>query len=152
MRRVGFRKAEQVKFVIDTNILFAASVHRGASKQFVAELLTRDDWRWLVTDGILREYARILEHTRFRTTAGERALLLEQIRARADLIEAPHLYEVPADPSDAKFLNCAAAGGADYLITSDEHLLSAPPPPGVAIVTMSTFNRLRGESADRGEE
>lgn len=139
-----------LRFVVDTNILFAAAVHHGASRRFLRELLARDDWRWLVTESILREYARILEHTRFRTSAEERQRLLEAIRAKADLLDAPPLHQLPADPSDAKFLDCAAAGRADYLITSDEHLLTAPPPPGVTILTIHAFHW--GEAGTGGED
>ena len=43
------------------------------------------------------------------------------------------------DPDDDYFLGCAAAGGADYLVTADEDLLVVRQYRDVAIVDTRTF-------------
>jgi predicted nucleic acid-binding protein len=44
---------------------------------------------------------------------------------RAELVKAARVDDVPIDdPEDRKFLEAAAAGSADFLVTNDDHLLS----------------------------
>ena len=46
---------------------------------------------------------------------------------------------VKADPSDDKFLWCAHSGKADYIISSDKHMLSLKSHEGIPILTPSAF-------------
>ena len=107
------------------------------ARRLVEAVLTREDWQWIATPHILREYFSVLEHTRFRNNQETRDLFERRIRDKVDLVEATDDITLPADPTDAKFLNAAAAGEADYLITSDRHLLEADPPGNTRIVKVS---------------
>jgi len=49
---------------------------------------------------------------------------------------------VVRNPDDAKLLSCAAAGGADYIVSGDKNLLSLSEYEGAAIVTPSDFVRI----------
>jgi predicted nucleic acid-binding protein len=57
--------------------------------------------------------------------SAEKAALLEAIASKAEIL--PPLGEVPAftrDPKDDKFVACALAGHADYVISLDKDVLS----------------------------
>ncbi len=41
------------------------------------------------------------------------------------------------DPEDNKFLDCAVAGKADYIVSGDQHLLELNEHEGIKIVTAS---------------
>ena len=50
-----------------------------------------------------------------------------------------------SDPDDEKFIECAVAASADYLVTGDKaHLLSVKEAAGVPIVSVADFLRLLG--------
>ncbi len=50
-----------------------------------------------------------------------------------------------ADPGDEKFIECAVAASADYLVTGDRaHLLSVKEAAEVPIVSVADFLRLLG--------
>jgi predicted nucleic acid-binding protein len=53
--------------------------------------------------------------------------------------ELPLIME---DPDDNKFLNCALFGKADYLVTSDQHLLKLEEYLGIRICKPSQFLRI----------
>ena len=128
-----------IRLVIDTNILFAAAVNSGGSRRLLEDVFSREDWRWLATDSIMAEYHKVIENTRFRLSREEREEMMERIREEVVLVEAGQEIKLEADPSDAKFLNCCAAGEADYLITSDSHLLNAPEPGRTRIMNVHDF-------------
>lgn len=46
---------------------------------------------------------------------------------------------VSADPDDTKFLECALAGGADYIVSGDAHLLNVGQHEGIQIVSPAAF-------------
>ena len=43
------------------------------------------------------------------------------------------------DPDDDRVLECAVAGGADYIVSGDRHLLKLGVYEGVAILTVRQF-------------
>ncbi|MEQ8822455.1 MAG: putative toxin-antitoxin system toxin component, PIN family [Sumerlaeia bacterium] len=129
----------ELKLVIDTNVLFAAAVHPGGSRRLLDDIFARPDWRWIATESILREYRKVLAHVRFRLSPEELAAFNARIEAEVERVEAGSEITLPADPSDAKFLNCASEAGAHFLITSDHHLLEAEPPPGTRVLTVADF-------------
>jgi predicted nucleic acid-binding protein len=52
-------------------------------------------------------------------------------------LAAPGIVE--ADPDDDKFLLCAMAAGAEYLISSDSHLLDIEAYSGIKILAVRKF-------------
>ncbi len=43
------------------------------------------------------------------------------------------------DPDDNEFLECALAGGADYIVSGDAHLLDIGQYDGIQLVTPAAF-------------
>lgn len=50
-----------------------------------------------------------------------------------------------ADPDDNKFLECAIAGGADYIVSGDAHLVEMEEYRGIQILTPAEFLVVLGE-------
>lgn len=67
----------------------------------------------------------------------------QRIIRRSVSIEPPSSrHVVPADPKDGPILQAALAGGVDYLVTNDQHLLALDPYEGLRIVSLSGFQEL----------
>ncbi|HEX8228447.1 MAG TPA: putative toxin-antitoxin system toxin component, PIN family, partial [Chloroflexia bacterium] len=49
---------------------------------------------------------------------------------------------IASDPDDNKFLECAVAGGADYIVSGDKHLLSLGEYEGIRILSPADFLRV----------
>ena len=54
---------------------------------------------------------------------------------------------IEPDPNDDKFIECAALGEADFLITGDKHLLRVVQYQGTVILSPSDFLKNFWESA-----
>jgi len=76
-----------------------------------------------------------------------RALLL-LLRRRAEFIQPTVTLRLSRDPGDDKFLECAVAGRADYIVSADADLLTLSAVQGIPILDVPDFwGRLEG--ADR---
>jgi putative PIN family toxin of toxin-antitoxin system len=65
--------------------------------------------------------------------------VLVLLRRRSVLVSPTIRLAQSRDPADDKFLECAVAGAADYLVTGDEDLLAVGRYQGLAIVTAREF-------------
>ncbi|OGE90873.1 MAG: putative toxin-antitoxin system toxin component, PIN family [Candidatus Doudnabacteria bacterium RIFCSPHIGHO2_01_FULL_50_11] len=71
---------------------------------------------------------------------------LQKYFERVRTVESSQRLSVVEDPEDNKILESAIAASAQFLITSDQHLLKLNPYESIAIVTPAEFwNRLEDE-------
>jgi putative PIN family toxin of toxin-antitoxin system len=63
------------------------------------------------------------------------------LTAKAKFVNVTRKITVCRDPHDDKFLECAVAGKADYVVSADEDLLSLRAFEGIPIVNLPTFWR-----------
>lgn len=126
--------------VIDTNCLVQMiSLHSPYRPIWDAFLLGK--FQLCVSNEILEEYQEIIEE---QTTAriAENVILLILNRRNVTFID-PHfrLALIVEDPDDNKFVDCAFAANAEYLVSDDKHfkILQTTPFPQLNIVRMKEF-------------
>lgn len=127
------------RIVVDTNVLVASAYRPAPAARWVIESCRRGDLTALVSSDIRREYERILAR------AVRSQVQRQQLFAWIDTAEVVEPAEtprvVPDDPDDDKLVAAALAGNAEYLITSDQHLLVLSPYSGVVICSAGDFRR-----------
>ncbi len=126
--------------VVDTNVLISALLFGGTPGK-LTELWKKGTIRPTASREIIDEYLRVLAYPKFRLTEDEIGyLLFREILPHFKIVIAEQGKSiVTADPSDDKFIWCALAGKAEYIITSDKHLLSLRSHQGISILTPSAF-------------
>lgn len=72
-------------------------------------------------------------------TVLESRALIALLRRRATLLTTSRRIRRSRDPNDDKFLECAVAGAAEWLVTADRDLLSLGMVEGVPVVDVPTF-------------
>ena len=81
-----------------------------------------------------------------KTTQYSCAVMLILNQKNVDLID-PHFRMgiITVDPDDNKFVDCAFAAGADYLVSEDSHfrVLHETPFPQLNLVTLDEFMQTR---------
>ncbi len=95
----------------------------------------------LISAGVLKEYLRVLAYPKFRLTEKEIKSLIEvevlpftePIRTRT------RLKVIRKDPSDDKFLELAVGGKANFIVSSDKHLLELAVCKGTGIISVAEF-------------
>jgi len=94
-----------------------------------------------VSNEILDEYQEILEKQITPTIAENVVLLI--LNSKNVLLINPHfrMRLITTDPDDNKFVDCAFAANADYLVSEDNHfnILNQIPFPKLNLVTLDDF-------------
>jgi putative PIN family toxin of toxin-antitoxin system len=133
-----------LKAVIDTNQFVSALI----SKQGPSALLM-DRWRQqkfiLVTSPeIITEIKRVLEYPhivkKYKLSKSDIQSLLILVEHEAVVIPKPPIVHIiKDDPDDDKFLACAMAAKAEYIVSGDQHLLNLGSYMSISIVTVRDF-------------
>lgn len=133
-----------MKAVLDANVFVSAVINTcGIPKQIID--LWRDDlFELLVSEAILAEIGRVLRYPRIaalhQLTAAELQEFLTLLGEESRVIAAAERLHVSPDESDNRYLECAVAGDAGYLVSGDKlHLLPIGEYRGVQIVSPAGF-------------
>jgi putative PIN family toxin of toxin-antitoxin system len=109
-----------LRLVIDTNILVSAALKPDGLQRTVFVLAITKPARLFVTEPILAEYREVLSRPELKIRKGLREQLLQLVRSHARRVSPAHPLRVAKDPGDDKFLECADAARADYLVTGNQ--------------------------------
>jgi uncharacterized protein len=109
-----------LRLVVDTNIVVSAALKPEGLQRTVLLLAMTKPARLYVSDAILSEYREVLWRPELRIRKGLRRQLLQLMRNHSQLLIPPRLLRVTKDPDDDKFLECADAARADYLVTGNQ--------------------------------
>jgi putative PIN family toxin of toxin-antitoxin system len=109
-----------LRLVIDTNIVVSAALKPEGLQRTVFLLAITKPARLYVTESILEEYSSVLARPEFKIRRGLRQQLLQLIKNHALRVTPSRALQVAKDPDDDKFLECADAARADYLITGNQ--------------------------------
>jgi predicted nucleic acid-binding protein len=127
-----------VKVFFDSNVHISATVYGGAAYKAV-KATEAAGWRMLTNRWVLEEFERIVGTGLGRGrgyAAAARENLADRCREIVTPIYGPH---VAGDPNDTPVLRGALAGGADYLVTRDKHLLSLGRVESLRVITLAEY-------------
>ncbi|OGI28654.1 MAG: putative toxin-antitoxin system toxin component, PIN family [Candidatus Moranbacteria bacterium RIFOXYA12_FULL_44_15] len=139
-----------MKIVIDTNVFISALITPKSNSAKILRLLERDEFNVLVSEEIILEILKVLSYSKIRKrhklTSLEIKNLIDDYVAISKLVfPGKKLNIVKDDPSDNKFLECALAGRAGFIITGDVHLLKLKKFGKIQILNPRDFlNKIRG--------
>ena len=128
-----------IKAVIDTNV-FVSSFF-GGNPRAVIDVWKNGKVTLCLSKDIVDEYIEVFERLGLDRDREIKEIL--QLFATGFQIvfchKTPHLEIIEDDPGDDKFLECAVALKAQYIISGDKHLLSVQDYMGILILTPSQF-------------
>lgn len=108
-----------IRVVVDTNVLVSAVLKGRTTMEVIQFIIKTADCDWIVSREILAEYKEVLSRPKLKLTQEVRQEWYAILDTVPRLIEVSTQIDFPRDPKDAKFLACALAGNADFLITGD---------------------------------
>jgi putative PIN family toxin of toxin-antitoxin system len=134
------RAREKLRAVIDTNVFVAAIFWRGSARDCLVRFARRE-FEAIVSEEILREFAETAWELKIEEDLEQNPQpWLNWFSARATMMApSPLNAPVSSDAEDDKFIECALAGGAEYIVTRDRHLLRLEKPFGIRIVDDREF-------------
>ena len=149
-----------IRAVLDANVIVSAVLTPAGIPAQIMDAWRDERFALLVSPAILEEIGRVLKYPKIaRLHRWPRARVEEFVAEFGYLgIMTPgdlRLNIVRNDPADNRYLECAAEGAAEYLVSGDRDLLDVGEHGGVPIVTPKAFlavlraSRRRGGSAPR---
>ena len=108
-----------LRLVIDSNILVSAALKPHGLERTVLVLAITQPARLYVSDAVLAEYREVLSRPELQIRKGLQQQLLQLIRSHSHRVTVLRPLRVTQDPDDNKFLECADAARADFLVTGN---------------------------------
>ena len=131
-----------IKVVIDTGIIVSAAFRDRTPEEVILFIVGEEDFEWIVSPAILEEYTEVLAREKFALPPEILQKWRETFDQCATTIGVDLKIDFPRDQKDAKFLECALAAEADYLITGDKDFEEAQKLVTTTILSVSQFRQL----------
>lgn len=131
-----------MKVIIDTNIVVSAAIADKNPEAVILFVVANSDFEWVVSAEILAEYKEVLKRPRLKLTEAQHQRWVYLIDSVTTLINVDVEVDFPRDRKDAKFLACAIAAEADFLITGDTDFNEAQTLLNTTIISLFLFKRL----------
>ena len=131
-----------MKVIIDTSIVVSAAIANKNPEAVILFVVANSDFEWVVSAEILAEYKEVLKRPRLKLTEAQHQRWVYLIDSVTTLIDVDVEVDFPRDRKDAKFLACAIAAEADFLITGDTDFNEAQTLLNTTIISLFLFKRL----------
>jgi putative PIN family toxin of toxin-antitoxin system len=108
-----------VRVVLDTNIVVSACWKSDGLEAQLVDLAIARKITACVSAEILAEYRDVLSRPKLSGISGRAVELLAALERAAVVVETTAQVRASIDEDDNRFLECAEAAGADFLITGN---------------------------------
>jgi len=134
-----------MRVVVDTNVFISSLLNTEGNPRKVIDLWRFEKITLCLSKEILAEYFAVLG--RFGLSEepeGEELVQLFQKRYnQVFLTSVPTILAISEDPADNKFIECAVAADAKYIISGDRHLLNPKVFKGIRILPPTEFLKVK---------
>ena len=128
-----------MKIVSDTNVLVAGLLSSFGPPAQVLQLLLAEKLRLCYDNRILTEYRDVLARPKFAFDGELVAVFLDFLEQAGELVVPTPWPAALPDADDAMFLEVAAAGKADYLVTGNLRHFPSLQRRGIRVATPAEF-------------
>ena len=114
-----------MKVVIDTNVFISSFLNQKGNPKKIIDLWKKEEIIICINKEILQEYMEVLARLGL-SSEPEFEELVNLFRKKVNMLFFPNTPSpegICDDPDDNKFLECASAADAAYIISGDKHLL-----------------------------
>jgi putative PIN family toxin of toxin-antitoxin system len=111
-----------VKAVFDTNV-FISALGWNAKPEHSLEAVFNDQITGYISPEIMREIALVMDYPHLDFSDSEKQDFISIVAREFNIIQVEETVNICSDPDDNKFLECALASEADYIISGDSDLL-----------------------------
>lgn len=109
-----------MKLVLDTNVLLV-SISPRSQYHWIFQSFIAEEFQLCVTTDILSEYEEIIEQHMGHEIADTILQIIENA-VNVEMVTRYYKWNlISEDPDDNKFVDCAIAGNATFIVTHDRH-------------------------------
>ncbi len=129
-----------MRIVLDTNSLIQSIPERSPYSIVWKSILSGEN-TLCVSNEILKEYTEIVQRLVGIDTASYIVDAILESKHVELITPYYHFNLITADPDDNKFVDCAIAANAHYIVSNDKHfnILHSIPFPSVSVISLKNF-------------
>jgi putative PIN family toxin of toxin-antitoxin system len=109
-----------IGLILDTNVLVSANLNGDGFEALVVSLALNRKVQLYVSEPILAEYEQVLLYPRLKFGPQQVDRFMALVRRASVLVKPAHLVSESTDDADNRFLECAEAARADFLVTGNK--------------------------------
>jgi putative PIN family toxin of toxin-antitoxin system len=109
-----------IRVVLDTNVVVSAHLNYEGYERGVLDLALAGRLQLAVSDAILAEYAVVLRRHKFGLGPRQVSASLRLLRSESQIVVPQRVLSIAGDLADNRFLECAEAARADFLVTGNK--------------------------------
>jgi putative PIN family toxin of toxin-antitoxin system len=128
--------------VFDTNVVVSAALYAHRLPASLVSLAIAGQVRLFLSPPILEEYTEVLKRPKFQFDTRKVNRLLRDLARVATMVTPDRRISASPDESDNRFLECARASEADYLVTGNKRHFPFPAYEDTAIVSPAEFAQI----------
>lgn len=134
-----------MKVVVDTNVFISSLLNTEGNPRKLIDLWRFEQITLCISKDILAEYFAVLGRLGLsEEPEGQELLQLFQKRYnQVFLASVPTISAIAEDPADNKFIECAVAARARYIVSGDRHLLNLKAFKGIQILPPTQFLKVK---------
>ena len=127
-----------MRVVLDTNVFISAVL--GGRLGVIVDEWKAGKFTLIITDSIVREYLDVINRPKFKIPQNEIVAATDYLLRTAEFVTPQEeIHVIVADLTDNKFLEAAAAGKVDFIVSGDNHLLELKSFRDIPIITAREF-------------
>lgn len=136
-------KKQELKIVLDANVWISALLWGGKPAEIV-KAAEKGQFIILLSEEIAGEISQVLAYPKiakvYQATGLRREDLVEAVLKIGKFVQVTRKAHVVVEhPADDKFIECALAGSAEYIVSGDKHLLKVGSYKKTRILSVSEF-------------
>jgi len=129
-----------MRIVLDTNALLI-SIPKNSKYRIIFDYFLAHKFTLVLSTEILMEYAEIIE---LKSNSIVSSNIVEMLTIARNVYKQDIFFKwqlIDTDKDDNKFVDCAVAGSADYIVTNDKHfsILKTIEFPPMSVITIDEF-------------
>jgi uncharacterized protein len=109
-----------IRVVPDTNVVVSAHLNYRGYERGVLDLVLDRKLRLAVSHAILVEYEIVMRRPHFDLAPRQASASFRLIRSVAQIVAPQRELSIAGEPADNRFLECAEAARADFLVTGNK--------------------------------
>ena len=137
-----------MRIVLDANVLVSALISAKGTPAMLLGYWQEGTFDVVASPAMLQELERVLHYPRlqqqYHLPDEEIKRFLWLLRTRAIVVvPSEEIAVIERDPADNRYLECALAGDAQYIVSGDSHLLGLKEYREIQILTPTEFVTLQ---------
>ena len=108
-----------MRAVLDTNVIVSGLLSPSGNARLILAMAFACKFDLIVSVELFAEYEAVIRRPKFRFRLEEIDEALTELRRVGELVKPTDQVSESPDETDNRFLECAEAGSADYLVTGN---------------------------------